>query len=105
MHTVVGIAHVKAITALHRPTIFAVIFAVSHQSGRCSDCPCTLMEPVLPPLTVVGAVLQICVRTQTVALEELVACFATYAGVGSPLRIRRRAYRPLGSMQVGCFTV
>ena len=30
MHTVVGIAHVKAVEALHRPTIFAVIFAVLH---------------------------------------------------------------------------
>ena len=29
-HTGVGIAHVKAIEALHRPTIFAVIFVVLH---------------------------------------------------------------------------
>ena len=34
MRTVVGIAHVKAIEALHRPTIFAVTFAVLHQAGR-----------------------------------------------------------------------
>jgi hypothetical protein len=33
-HTGVGIAHVKAIEALHRPTIFAVVFAVLHQAGR-----------------------------------------------------------------------
>jgi hypothetical protein len=104
MHTVVGIAHVKAVEALHRRTI--AVTGVLHRVGRCSYCPCTLLELVLPPLTVIGAALKICVRTQTCALEKLVAFFAAHVDASRSLQcIGRRAYCTLGSTRGGCSTV